>query len=117
MGQEAENAFGQLNLTNGERKDYDKVEQGFDSYFQRLKRTHYTKDANLNSVFKLKVSPVKHTSEHCMLWQKDVIMDKIKTRTFVVKLLVTVVFWTKICHVNCKWKKTSHCHWLRQQIK
>ena len=34
MGQEAENAFGQLNLTNEERKDYDKVEQGFDSYFQ-----------------------------------------------------------------------------------
>ena len=34
MGQEAEIAFGQLNFTNEERKGYDKVEQGFDSYFQ-----------------------------------------------------------------------------------
>ena len=57
MGQEAKNAFGQLNLTNEERKDYDKVEQGFDSYLQPKTNTIHEK-SNLDSVFKLKVSPV-----------------------------------------------------------
>ena len=34
MGHDAEHAFGQLSLTDEERKDFDKVGQVFDSYFQ-----------------------------------------------------------------------------------
>ena len=89
MRHEAENAFGQLSLTDEERKDFDKVGQAFDSYFQPNMNTIHERCA-FDERVQVEVEPTpakaKHTSEHCMLWQRDVVLDKIKTRTFFVEM-------------------------------
>ena len=82
IGQEAENAF--WSVDSEERKDYDKVEQGFDSYFQpKTNAIHEMR--KFGQRVQVEGEPIEAYIRALHAMQKDAIMDKIKTRTFVIE--------------------------------